>query len=47
MTLKGDVIVKEKLTGCLKNDTGNLDNFHTSSLKVCSLMGWASFVNIK
>ena len=33
MTMKGDVIFKEKLTGCLKNDIRNLVNFHGSSRK--------------
>ena len=33
MTLKGDAIFKEKLTGGLKNDIGNLVNFHASSRK--------------
>ena len=33
MTLKGDAIFKEKLTGGLKNDIRNLINFHTSSRK--------------
>ena len=32
MTLKGDAIFKEKLTGVLKNDL-NLVNFHGSSQK--------------
>ena len=31
MTLKGDSIFKEKLTGGLKNDIRNLINFHASS----------------
>ena len=30
MTLKGDAIFKEKLTGVLKNDIRNLVNFHGS-----------------
>ena len=33
MTLKGDAIFKEKLTGGLKNDIRNLLNFHGSSCK--------------
>ena len=33
MTLKGDAIFKEKLTGDLKNDIRNLVNFHESSRK--------------
>ena len=33
MTLKGDAIFKEKLTGGLKNDIRNLVNFHASSRK--------------
>ena len=33
MTLKGDAIFKEKLTGGLKNDIKNLVNFHGSSRK--------------
>ena len=33
MTLKGDAIYKEKLTGGLKNDIRNLINFHASSRK--------------
>ena len=33
MTLKGDAIFKEKLTGGLKNDRRNLINFHASSRK--------------
>ena len=33
MTLKGDAIFKEKLTGDLKNDIRNLINFHESSSK--------------
>ena len=33
MTLKGDAIFKEKLTGGLKNDITNLINFHASSRK--------------
>ena len=33
MTLKGDVISKEKLTGGLKNDITNLIHFHASSCK--------------
>ena len=33
MTLKGDVTFKEILTGGLKNDVGNLINFHASSRK--------------
>ena len=33
MTLKGDVIFKEKLTGGLKNDIRNLVNFHARSRK--------------
>ena len=33
MTLKGDAIFKEKLTGGLKNDTKNLVNFHASNWK--------------
>ena len=33
MTLKGDAIFKETLTGGLKNDISNLINFHASSRK--------------
>ena len=33
MTLKGDAIFKEKLTGGLKNDIRNLVNFHGNSRK--------------
>ena len=33
MTLKGDAIFKEKLTGGLKNDIRNLVNFHATSRK--------------
>ena len=33
MTLNGDAIFKEKLTGGLKNDIRNLVNFHASSRK--------------
>ena len=33
MTLKGDAIFKEKVTGGLKNDIGNLIDFHASSCK--------------
>ena len=33
MTLKGDAIFKEKLSGGLKNDIWNLVNFHVSSRK--------------
>ena len=33
MTLKGDVIFKQKLTGGLKNDIRNLINFHASIRK--------------
>ena len=33
MTLKGDAIFKQKLTGCLKNGIRNLINFHASSPK--------------
>ena len=33
MTLKGDAIFKEKLTGALKNDIRNLVNFHASRHK--------------
>ena len=33
MTLKGDTIFKEKLTGSLKNYIRNLINFHASSHK--------------
>ena len=33
MTLKGNAIFKEKLTGGLKNDVRNLINFHASSGK--------------
>ena len=33
MTLKGDAIFKEKLTGGLKNDIRNLVNFLASSRK--------------
>ena len=31
MTLKGDALFKEKVTGGLKNDISNLVNFHASS----------------
>ena len=33
MTLKGDAIFEEKLTGGLKNDMRNLVNFHRSNRK--------------
>ena len=33
MTLKGDAIFKERLTGGLKNDLRNLVNFHGSRRK--------------
>ena len=33
MTLKGDAKFKGKLTGGLKNDTGNFVKFHASSRK--------------
>ena len=33
MTLNGDAIFKEKLTGGLKNDIKNLVNFHGNSRK--------------
>ena len=33
MTLKGDAMFKEKLTGGLKNDKRNLINFRASSRK--------------
>ena len=33
MTLKGNAMFKEKLTCGLKNDIGNLVNFHVSSCK--------------
>ena len=33
MTLKGEAIFKEKLTGGLKTDLRNLVNFHASSRK--------------
>ena len=33
MTLNGDAIIKEKLTGGLKKDKRNLVNFHASSRK--------------
>ena len=33
MTLKGDVILKEKLTGILKKETRTLVTFHASSRK--------------
>ena len=33
MTLKGDAIFKEKLTGCFKNDTTSLFNIHATSCK--------------
>ena len=33
MTLKGDVIFKEKLTGGLKNDIRNLIYFHVRNSK--------------
>ena len=43
MTLKGDAIFKEKLTGGLKNDIRNLIFMRAvTSLKICTLMG--SFV---
>ena len=37
MTLKGDSIFKEKLTGGLKNDIRNLVNFHARSRKCKNL----------
>ena len=37
MTLKGDALFKEKLTGGFKNDIRNLVNFHTSSCKIENL----------
>ena len=37
MTLKGDAIFKEKLTGCFKNGIRNLINFHASSRKFQNL----------
>ena len=37
MTLKGDAIFKEKLTGGLKNDIMNFVNFHVNSRKSESL----------
>ena len=33
MTVTGDAIFKEKMTGSLKNDIRNLVNFHSSSRK--------------
>ena len=41
MTLKGDAIFRQKLTGDLKNDIKNLITFHASSCtsKNCTLMG--------
>ena len=33
MTLNGDAIFKEKMTGGLKNDIRNLVNFHASNRK--------------
>ena len=33
MTLKGEAIFQEKLTGGLENNTNNLVNFHASSRK--------------
>ena len=33
MTLKGDAIFKENLTGALKNDVRNLINFYASGQK--------------
>ena len=33
MTLKGDAIFKEKLSGGLKNDLENLINFHANCRK--------------
>ena len=33
MTLKGDAIFKENLTGALKNDVRNLINFYASGRK--------------
>ena len=38
MTLKGDAIFKEKLTGCLKNDIRNWVNFDVSSRKSENLL---------
>ena len=37
MTMQGDAIFKEKLTGGLKNDIKNLVNFHGNSLKYQNL----------
>ena len=41
MTLKGDSIFKEKLSGGLKSDIRNLIIFiqPVASLKICTLMG--------
>ena len=41
MTLKGDALFKDKLTGGLKNDVRNLVNFLASSRKFenCTLIG--------
>ena len=38
MTLKGDAVFEEKLTGGLKNDIKNLINFHASSHKSENLL---------
>ena len=46
MTLKGDAIFKEKLTGGLKNDTSNLVNFHASSQKSENLHFHGLFLSI-
>ena len=43
MTMKGDAIFKEKLTGGLKNDTRNLVNFYASSEKSGNLHFDGSF----
>ena len=37
MTLKGDAIFKEELTGGLKNDVRNLVNFYASNGKSANL----------
>ena len=43
MTMKGDAIFKEKLTGGLKNDTRNLVNFYGSREKSGNLHFDGSF----
>ena len=54
ITLKGDTIFKEKLTGGLKNDIKNLVNFHwlifmgaVECGKTCTLMGSCCQQHIK